>query len=501
MLKLAIAILFLIPNVTLGATIYIDGQLAVNCSSNNYSIANRTCTGKDGNAYNNIQPALTASAANDTIYFRPGTYTAPTGATGIAVKNAQTWAMYPGDTARSATINANGDNTNLRVFTVYGGFGANNVIIRDLTINGGKLWGIQLASTNSSKVINNEIRNFCTTSDSGNAGVAVVAWDTQNSSNVEVTDNYIHTSICRGVGFENADHGGVVVVGDGNSKFYVSNALIARNNISEVDFGIWMDVQACRPGLGATPCTIEENYVHDTDRHCLHEEVGSTGVWRKNICYNNGEAGIFMRPGASTNTSTKIYNNTFYNYGTNIRGNCIWIYNDQNPTNLTNLEVKNNICYRNGAADSFWAITVGALTIGETTNRYQNNLLHIVANNNGICWGISVNNPGGGCDAALRYADTSAGISSWQAAAPSGVASGNIAGDPILANPAGGDFRLCTAADVPHASCTGKSPAIDAGVNVGLSFQGTAPDLGAIESGASSGGVPLAPTVLKLTSP
>src|SRR5262245_20201700 len=118
MLKLAIAILFfLTPNLTIGATIYIDGQLAVNCSSNNYSISSRNCTGKDGNAYNNIQAALTASANNDTIYFRPGSITSnASDVNGIVPKTGQTWGQYPGDTPRSTTITAGA--THYRVFSL-----------------------------------------------------------------------------------------------------------------------------------------------------------------------------------------------------------------------------------------------------------------------------------------------------------------------------------------------------------------------------------------------
>jgi Right handed beta helix region len=61
-----------------------------------------------------------------------------------------------------------------------------------------------------------------------------------------------------------------------------------------------------------------------------------------------------------------------------------------------------------------------------------------------------------------------------------------IEGNPLLANPAGGDFRP-----------TSTSPVIDAGVNVGLPFVGSAPDIGAFELNLSSSSAPLlAPTGL-----
>jgi hypothetical protein len=64
-------------------------------------------------------------------------------------------------------------------------------------------------------------------------------------------------------------------------------------------------------------------------------------------------------------------------------------------------------------------------------------------------------------------------------------ASGNVAFDPLFVNAAAADFRLCEGPGVPHPNCVSRSPAIDAGVEVGLPFNGRAPDLGALESGGA----------------
>jgi hypothetical protein len=79
--------------------------------------------------------------------------------------------------------------------------------------------------------------------------------------------------------------------------------------------------------------------------------------------------------------------------------------------------------------------------------------------------------------------------------------SGNIGFDPLFANPSGADFRLCQGLSSPVARCPHRSPAIDAGVNVGLPFSGAAPDLGAKESNLSLVTVPQAPSNLSLQSP
>lgn len=59
-----------------GDNIYVDQQLAQNCTGS-YSIANRDCSGADGDAYTTPQQAADATGPGDTVYFREGTYTNP----------------------------------------------------------------------------------------------------------------------------------------------------------------------------------------------------------------------------------------------------------------------------------------------------------------------------------------------------------------------------------------------------------------------------------------
>src|SRR4030095_12487691 len=459
------------------ATIYIDGSMGADCTSGNYSIASRNCTGSAGNAYNDIQAALTASAANDTVYFRPGSITANTGGSWTLLKDGQTWAQYPGDTARSTTVTVGSGQ--VAVFAL----GGTDQTVRDLTIVGGSAFGV-LCGTGSlrAKVINNDISGFNTSPASGNAGVSCQSYSAGlNTADAEVTDNYIHDPANPA-----SDQAGVHVGGNAGHSSYISNIYIARNRIEGTRFGVWLDVQACSTQDGAPlPCIIEDHYIKNVNKHCLHTEEGSRGTWRRNICDSPGEMGFLQRPNAKhlQNDWRKFYNNSFDTPG---RGGSfgigIWIQSDRPTASVTNLEVKNNIVYRSRGVDHH-ALWVGELTIAETTNRYQNNLLYMVSSTNGICWGGPSNATSPGCSpTGTSYDDTTSGISSWQAAAPSGVATGNIAGDPLFANPAGEDFRLCTDSRVPHASCTGASPAINAGMNVGLSFNGAAPDLGALET-------------------
>jgi len=55
-------------------TIYVDNTLATNCTTSNYSIDSRACSGVDGLSYKSIQEALDAMQVGDEIVLRGGTY-------------------------------------------------------------------------------------------------------------------------------------------------------------------------------------------------------------------------------------------------------------------------------------------------------------------------------------------------------------------------------------------------------------------------------------------
>ncbi len=69
-----LAVLFAVTTVAQAATIYVDHLLTSDCTSGEYSIANRDDSGSDGNAYDTIQEAHDVVNAGDTIYVRAGTY-------------------------------------------------------------------------------------------------------------------------------------------------------------------------------------------------------------------------------------------------------------------------------------------------------------------------------------------------------------------------------------------------------------------------------------------
>lgn len=73
--KIIIAICFiLLATPCFAVNYYADNQASAAPCTGNYSIANRTCTGSDGNSYATIQAAVNAASAGDTVYVRTGTY-------------------------------------------------------------------------------------------------------------------------------------------------------------------------------------------------------------------------------------------------------------------------------------------------------------------------------------------------------------------------------------------------------------------------------------------
>jgi len=63
-----------IPAAVAAAVIYVDGSLANNCTGGTYSVANRDCSGSDGNAYTSIEEGVNAALPGDTVQVRGGLY-------------------------------------------------------------------------------------------------------------------------------------------------------------------------------------------------------------------------------------------------------------------------------------------------------------------------------------------------------------------------------------------------------------------------------------------
>ena len=196
---------------------------------------------------------------------------------------------------------------------------------------------------------------------------------------------------------------------------------------------------------GTSDCIVQDNSIHDINDGAIH-----TGLWANpliipnhwidsNFILNVKGTGVEIRSGNIQVTRNIVYN---------ARLHAIRIV-DSEHTRLV-AEIYNNTLYKN---------------LGSSI-KIENKA--IVEDKNNLPWGNG---------------------------------SGNTGVNPLFANPSGADFRLCRGVGSPMAGCPGRSPAIDAGVNVGLPFSGTAPDLGAEESNLSMTAVPTPPSNLNVQLP
>jgi len=125
-------ILSLVVSASWAANVYIDNTIGSDCTSSNYSVASRNCTGTDGNAYRTIQNGINNASVGDVIYMRGGTYNEvaidiPESKNGTAwtAGNFTTLMSYPGEWA---IVDATGLNTSAvwpeqSVFTHPTGYG------------------------------------------------------------------------------------------------------------------------------------------------------------------------------------------------------------------------------------------------------------------------------------------------------------------------------------------------------------------------------------------
>jgi parallel beta-helix repeat protein len=212
-------------------TIFIDNQLASNCTSGNYSVASRNCTGSNGNAYSNIQAALSSSTVGDTINIRTGTYISNVTSTeGIIVKSGQTWQTYPGDSTR-ATIQAGISHVQvLKVDFV------DNVTLQNLLVRGGTHRGVFVGSSKSPRIINLDVSGYNTSSSEYRDGIDVLDCCGAVSTNGYIADNYVHDQ-----GSGQVLSAGIAVLGS------TSNFVVERNRVQNAGMGIWLDVNSGNP--------------------------------------------------------------------------------------------------------------------------------------------------------------------------------------------------------------------------------------------------------------
>src|SRR5882724_4265196 len=252
----------------------------------------------------------------------------------------------------------------------------------------------------------------------------------------------------------------------------VDGKLLGGNGSNEISGGIFAG-----PGQGAL---IQGNHVHDM----LSVTEGAGGMW----CDVGGINGVLKGnvfhdiPGVAVNIEAfcddwvveqNVVYNGVYGYSTatfftpetkritfqnNVAFNMQWFGFALQRSNVAT--VRNNIGMNNG--QNFYTSDY-AVSNGVTVS---NNLWFNTGGGNHMVWN----------DATHSIAAPTISYAAYVAA--SGEANSKNQ-DPLFVNTGTGDFHLQAG-----------SPAIDAGVNVGLPFNGSAPDMGALEYGGSGSPTP-----------
>ncbi len=344
---------------------------------------------------------------------------------------------------------------------LWRGAGAKFGILRGCTVTNGRAGaGVDIAEGASDVLVeNNEISKY----DLGDGDAHGVILQT-TSKNVVVRNNDIHH--CSGDAVQCiGPEGGATLPGTPFDNLLVEGNRLHENRENGVDvktctrvtvrknviYGHKLSSTSGGEGivihLSASDVTVEDNQLYENGRGISVGGVRVNGPparisLRRNRIYRginaNGEDGVGIR--VDTATAVKVLNNTIY--GMPGAGLMIGMGDTGNSDQV---EVRNNI-----VAETPVFIRLGAT---RSANVYDRNLFFRSA--------------GAG---AFRINGVDVSLAAWRTQTDQDGSS--LEASPQLVNPTAADFSLGSG-----------SPAREAGANVGLPFCGSAPDLGALESG------------------
>ena len=436
--------LLLLPTWSWAATIYLDGDLTSDCTTGNYSIANRNCTGSDGNAWNTVAEIASNDADNDVVRIRSGTYAVSTKFTMQAGETLEgylterpTWnaSTMAAGTSEAITFN-----------------GKNNGIVRNFTLTDTRKDGIRMAKVGTTACDN------LTTS-----GMEVTRWNLDNANGIQgiygegctdilTTENYVHDP----AGTLGDPVQAIKYFGSGTTGTISHNAIECDGG-NRCDAAIAVDAIAA---ASKSAVLIEYNDTRDTVRGVLIE-LSSKATIRYNVIRAIDQAGgddsrgIYVRAqpssgGQARNPQVDIFYNTIILDSTSNLGG-ISFFDDcaQNSTwngttctpNATegrcdDCDVRNNVIYANGSAPG---IVVGENSAVDVDNTWLNNRVHRVSGTTLVCWSTLVDSAGNPCTSSGATQYTS--ISTWNSDIGAAV-DGNQSGDPLFVNFAGSDYNL-----------------------------------------------------------
>jgi hypothetical protein len=221
---------------------------------------------------------------------------------------------------------------------------------------------------------------------------------------------------------------------------------IEHNEIYDSGGGIFIKRNYTNEGAW----TFRFNYIHDTDYGIRADQLTDTTAQYDTLIYQNLLKTVFY-PFMSNHYETyetydlKIVNNTVIGDGA-----CVVVFDGPELTASADHDIWNNVAtdcplaYRTQQSSGDWSAAI---------LDSQHNAWYQVTN--AVTWDYE---EGG---------QTTHSWATWVARPMDATSPASLtSSDPLFANAAGSDYRLCTGSGTPHASCSGASPAIALGVDM-----------------------------------
>ncbi len=350
------AFIFVFTQNTMNAqTIYVDNQLTSDCTGN-YSIADRNCSGSDGDAYNTLAEAAGSAVAGNTVLIRGGVFTDQ-----LSPQNSGTVGNYiTFKNYGSEVVEITGASLSPAIWI----FEKNYIAIEGLQIRNVRRW-LNALGSDYLIIKDNVFEGALDTGGSSKTGLFL-----QSCNYTKIQNNTLHDTTQDNLGMIDCDYN--LIEGNTMTKgvhalwaFKCSNYNIIRNNYFHNELQKIGEIYDCdNAGFGSTEYP-KLNSLDDTKYNVVENNVfafvpssgdsspysgiqfaGQYCIIRNNIFYECvGPAIQFALYGgeANNNYGNRMSHNVFYD---NELG-AIQIAGLNSGAEFFDQKIKNNILYKN----------------------------------------------------------------------------------------------------------------------------------------------------------
>ncbi len=345
-------------------TIYVDPLLSADCTGN-YSVANRDCSGSDGDAYKSITSAANAAIAGTRVLIREGVYQVKLSPKYSGMENAYITFKNYGD----EVVELTGESLAPAIWIEEKNF----IVIEGLYIHDVNRW-LNVLGSHHIIIRNNKFENATNQYGSSKTGLFF-----QACNHIKILDNVITESTQDNIGMIDCDYN--LIEGNTITKavhvlwtLKCSNYTIIRGNYFHNELQKIGEVYDCDEvgyGEGSFPKitslddtkynVVEDNIFAytassgDSSPYSGIQYAGQNGIIRNNVFYECVGPPLSLTiysDEAQYNYSNRISHNVFYDNdfgGLDISGS--------DGQNFSDQQIKNNIFYKNQFIqnDSRWS--------------------------------------------------------------------------------------------------------------------------------------------------